>query len=170
MASKMLIRNLCLQSVFAVLLNQVLGSVLSSRFSSPQRRHSNSKSLETPSENFQYVVEQLEPTYPTNYHSRRVKVSYPVVEVPPMTENDGMADFGDLATFLPCNECLILEMSSDIEYEDHSQADPNTGMWLHHTVFVNRGRKDTFCGEQSWGQRFYASGNEKTTVDMSAHG
>ena len=86
-----------------------------------------------------------------------------------MHENEGMAVFEEYATYIPCRDCVILEMSSNIEYEDGTQADPDTGMWLHHAVFANRGRKDTFCGKESWGQRFYATGNEKTVVDMSSH-
>lgn len=159
-----------MQILFALLFEESFGSILSLRSPHLQRRHEDHENPIIAPQPLQYVVEKLEPSYPAKYHSKRVKVSYPAVEVPSMMENDGMAVFDDLSTFLPCKDCLILEMSSDIEYEDHSPADADTGMWLHHTVFVNRGRKDTFCGQRSWGQRFYASGNEKTIIDMSAHG
>lgn len=104
------------------------------------------------------------------YHSQRVTVKYAPVVVPPMTENDGMGGFFEPSTTLPCRDCLVTWMQMGLEHADGTPADANTGMWLHHGVMVNRNRSDAVCGPGTFGQRFFASGNERTAVDLSADG
>lgn len=111
--------------------------------------------------------ETLVSTNFAKYRPQRVKVSYRQVTVPKMTENDGMGGFLDESAYLPCTDCLITYMSSSLEFPDGTIADANAGMWLHHAVFVNQGRADTVCPVGSYGQRFYATGNERTPIDIS---
>ncbi|KIW22577.1 uncharacterized protein PV07_10861 [Cladophialophora immunda] len=106
----------------------------------------------------------------SEYNSERVTIKYAPVSVPPMSENDGMAQFFQPSTTLPCRDCVITWLQMGLEHADGIVADANTGMWLHHGVMVNRNRTDAVCGDGSYGQRFAASGNERTALDFSAGG
>ena len=86
-----------------------------------------------------------------------------------MHEDDGMGGFFEDDTHLPCNDCLITWMQMGLEYLNGTPAAANTGMWLHHGVMVNRNRNDPVCND-SYGERFFASGNERTAADFSAGG
>ncbi|KAK1074538.1 hypothetical protein LTR48_009309, partial [Friedmanniomyces endolithicus] len=57
-------------------------------------------------------------------------------------------------------------MQAQLEYANGTIADAETGMWMHHVVFLNRGRNDSVCDRR--GQRFFASGNERTAVDFTS--
>lgn len=87
-----------------------------------------------------------------------------------MSENDGMGGFFDGSTTLPCRDCIITWMQMGLEHANGTTADANTGMWLHHGIMVNMNRKDAVCGLSAYGQRFSASGNERTPLDLSASG
>ncbi|KAJ9614988.1 hypothetical protein H2200_001062 [Cladophialophora chaetospira] len=100
--------------------------------------------------------------------SKRVTIKYGAVTVPPMTESDGMAQFFQRSTTLPCQDCYITWLQMGLEHVDGRTADADTGMWLHHGVMLNRNRTDAVCG--TTGQRIAASGNERTAIDMSAGG
>ncbi len=115
-------------------------------------------------------VVNLSPCAFPQYGSQRVKVRYPTVVVPPMTQGDGMGGFFDPSTFLPCNDCHVTSMQMGLEYSDGTTADANTGLWLHHGVMVNRNQTDAVCGPEAYGQRFFASGNERTLIDISVNG
>jgi len=106
--------------------------------------------------------------YFPEYDSERVTIKYGAVTVPPMTENDGMAQYAQRVTTLPCQDCFITFLQFDVEHADGRTADAQTGMWLHHGVLVNRNQTDAVCG--GLGQRFAASGNERTGIDISAAG
>jgi stress up-regulated protein Nod 19 len=67
----------------------------------------------------------------------------------------------------PCSNCFLLEFKPDLVYADGTPANLDTGMMLHHAVLFSAGRADPTCGpEQPFpgklGQRFFASGNERT--------
>ena len=87
-----------------------------------------------------------------------------------MHENDGMGGFFEHSTFAPCRDCFLTWMQMGLEYSDGTTADANTGMWLHHGVMVNRNQTDVVCQRHSYGQRFFASGNERTIADLSVNG
>jgi len=70
---------------------------------------------------------------------------------------------------LPCSECLITSFEAALEYSNGTRADADTGMWLHHVVFINRARNDSVCSD-GMPQRFFASGNERTKVDLTDQG
>lgn len=64
---------------------------------------------------------------------------------------------------------MLVSMQAGLEFEDGSKADADTGMWLHHVVFQNLNRKDSMC-RRTAGERFFASGNERTLIDLSSNG
>jgi hypothetical protein len=69
----------------------------------------------------------------------------------------------------PCVDCYITSFKPDLVYEDGSRAMLADGPMLHHVVFTSQFRRDATCGN-SWlglaGERFFASGNERTTAAM----
>ncbi|TKA83842.1 hypothetical protein B0A55_00111 [Friedmanniomyces simplex] len=97
--------------------------------------------------------------------SRRVETAYGSHVVQPRSQQDGMSKFQS-AIPPPCTECLVTFMQAQLEYANGTTADATTGMWMHHVVFLNRGRKDSVCDMPA--QRFFASGNERTAVDFTS--
>ena len=67
----------------------------------------------------------------------------------------------------PCEDCFIVRAEPDLVYEDGTPANLDTGLMLHHALLFNNGRPDTTCGKDTFfgrfGERFLASGNERTT-------
>jgi hypothetical protein len=83
----------------------------------------------------------------------------------------------------PCNECYITGMVAGLEYADGSNANINTGVWLHHMVALSQGagRRDPTCANNAFSlphfavgatgansERFFASGNERTKLEVPA--
>ncbi len=74
----------------------------------------------------------------------------------------------------PCSDCYITGMVPDLVYEDGTSANLDTGPMLHHAVWMQRGKADATCGDESatllgpfsgpltGGERFFAAGNERT--------
>ena len=67
----------------------------------------------------------------------------------------------------PCSNCFLLEFQPELVYADGTPANLDTGMMLHHAVLFSAGRQDNTCGPEEpfpgkLGQRFFASGNERT--------
>jgi hypothetical protein len=90
-----------------------------------------------------------------------------------------MSNFDHLNITKPCPNCLITWMQADLSYEDGTSADADTGLWLHHVVLYDSSRNDTVCigeeededeGEAGMPERFFASGNERTAVDLCGNG
>lgn len=72
----------------------------------------------------------------------------------------------------PCTNCTIIGVTPDLVYENGSEANIETGPMLHHVVFFaqSSGKSDVTCGSSGpglLGERFFASGNERTAVDLS---
>jgi hypothetical protein len=62
-------------------------------------------------------------------------------------------------------------MQAGLEYLDGKDASVEEGMWLHHTVLHNDARTALHnCNKSNRRQRFFASGNERTAVDLSSNG
>jgi hypothetical protein len=62
-------------------------------------------------------------------------------------------------------------MQAGLEYLDGTDASVDKGMWLHHTVLHNEARTALHnCDKSNRRQRFFASGNERTAVDLSSNG
>ncbi|KAI9733658.1 MAG: hypothetical protein M1834_003260 [Cirrosporium novae-zelandiae] len=118
-------------------------------------------------------VVHLDPQYFPKYHSERVKISYGPYTAPSNTNNSGMWSYFDVNITMPCSDCVITWMRGGLEYPNGTYANSNTGMWLHHVVIFNGGRASTTCGTSAgWlsRDRFFASGNERTPVDLCVNG
>ncbi|HKY76370.1 MAG TPA: hypothetical protein VJS45_09530 [Acidimicrobiia bacterium] len=79
----------------------------------------------------------------------------------------GDADVAVPSLAKPCTNCFLLEFQPELVYADGTPANLDTGIMLHHAVLFSAGRQDPTCGpEQPFpgklGQRFFASGNERT--------
>jgi len=82
----------------------------------------------------------------------------------------GDANHADIAVptlARPCSNCFLLQLQPDLIFSDGSPANLDSGMMLHHAVLFSAGRQDATCGPDEpfpgkLGQRFFASGNERT--------
>jgi hypothetical protein len=66
-----------------------------------------------------------------------------------------------------CSDCFLLGMEPDLVYADGSPANLDSGVMLHHAVLFQSGRVDVTCADDRafpgrLGERFFASGNERT--------
>lgn len=111
----------------------------------------------------------LEPQFFQSFKSQRVKVNYGPFSIPSIKHHNGMRTIKSRIAS-PCQNCLITWMQAGLEYTDGSIADANSGMWLHHTIFSLLNREDIVCPENQLGERFFASGNERTPFDLSSSG
>jgi hypothetical protein len=72
----------------------------------------------------------------------------------------------------PCQNCYIVGIEPTLKYTDGRVANVDTGQMLHHVVLIQQGRKDSTCGLVqgigALGERFYASGNERTQLHAPA--
>jgi hypothetical protein len=90
--------------------------------------------------------------------------------IPPESAGGG-ADHANIAVpsiRKPCTNCFLQELEPDLVYADGASANLDTGMMLHHAVFFAAGRQDATCGPAEpfpgrLGERFFASGNERTS-------
>ncbi|HYT39542.1 MAG TPA: hypothetical protein VEN99_08530, partial [Acidimicrobiia bacterium] len=97
------------------------------------------------------------------------EVRYGPFAIPPENAGGG-ADHSDIVVpslAKPCSNCFVEQFEPDLVYADGTAANLDTGMMLHHAVLFAAGRQDATCGpEQPFpgqlGQRFFASGNERT--------
>jgi len=116
-------------------------------------------------------VIELKPAYFPQFGSRRVRIKYGPYTVPPSS----MVDFQEQKSIKPCEDCLITFMQAGLEYPNGSYANADSGIWLHHVVQVDTAVDDTVCGKNVTGHpmspnRFFASGNERSPVHLSAQG
>ncbi|KUJ16009.1 uncharacterized protein LY89DRAFT_750161 [Mollisia scopiformis] len=102
--------------------------------------------------------------------SKRVKVTYGPFNVPNMNIENGMKDFTILPSTVGCSDCLITYIEAGLEFPNGTYANANTSLWLHHTVLYNFNNLDTVCGATEPGERFFASGNERSPADISMNG
>jgi hypothetical protein len=71
----------------------------------------------------------------------------------------------------PCTNCYVTGMRVDLTYADGRRADLDTGQQLHHAVLLSWPQADPACTAQGLGllgERFFASGNERTSVRFPA--
>ncbi|MBF6599657.1 MAG: hypothetical protein IVW36_04015 [Dehalococcoidia bacterium] len=82
---------------------------------------------------------------------------------------------------LPCTNCYIGSITPNLVYANGSAANMDTGPMLHHMVLMSRARSDLSCPKNLFGgpiqqmgallggnERIFASGNERTVMDMTA--
>jgi hypothetical protein len=109
------------------------------------------------------------PQFFPQHHSQRVKIRYGPFSVVSMDVNAGMSTFTVSEAETPCQDCLITFMQAGLEYPNGTVANADTNLWLHHTVFENIRRNMTTCPGRV-GDMFFASGNERTPIDICANG
>lgn len=73
----------------------------------------------------------------------------------------------------PCTGCTLIGATPDLVYENGSKATITEGPMLHHAVFLaqSSGKVDATCGTSGpgiLGERFFASGDERTPVDLQS--
>lgn len=73
----------------------------------------------------------------------------------------------------PCTGCTLIGVTPDLVYTDGKKANLDTGPMLHHAMFAAKasGKSDATCpgkGPGLLGERFFASGNERTVVDITS--
>ena len=95
-------------------------------------------------------------------------------------DHAGMGEINNQVTLnvaKPCTGCTVTGFKANLVYADGSTANWNTGTILHHAVLMQSGtgHSDTMCPNGYGGQagsgaleRIFASGNERTPVDLSA--
>jgi hypothetical protein len=101
------------------------------------------------------------------------------------TLEDGMLSEPIKDVEKPCEDCYITRMQAGLEYTDGSDANISKGMWLHHMVALDTGtgKSDATCASAPLSlphtsffdqsitakttERFFASGNERTVVDLT---
>jgi Stress up-regulated Nod 19 len=75
----------------------------------------------------------------------------------------------EFAVKRPCTDCYITAFTPDLVYADGTKATMDQGPMLHHAVWTSQWRRDATCGS-TWlglaGERFFASGNERTAISM----
>jgi hypothetical protein len=73
----------------------------------------------------------------------------------------------------PCTGCTIIGVTPDLVYTDGTRATISGGPMLHHAMFAaqSSGKSDVTCpgkGPGLLGERFFASGDERTPVDLTS--
>ncbi|HMI82086.1 MAG TPA: hypothetical protein VK480_09895 [Solirubrobacterales bacterium] len=73
----------------------------------------------------------------------------------------------------PCTGCSIIGVTPDLVYTDGTKATISQGPMLHHAAFMaqSSGKTDATCGNSGpgiLGERFFASGDERTAVDLQS--
>lgn len=96
-------------------------------------------------------------------------------------EEGALWNYADNVAPKPCEECTIIGMNAGLEYPDGTNANIDTGLWLHHMVLFNigPGRVDATCGDSPMSmphmivgstakgsERLFSSGNERTHAIM----
>jgi hypothetical protein len=99
-------------------------------------------------------------------------VSYGPFTIPAGTMDDpGMINNKlQFAVKRPCSDCYITRFTPDlIDAKTGQSTNMDDGPMLHHAVWTSQWRSDATCGG-TWlglaGQRFFASGNERSVVDF----
>jgi hypothetical protein len=119
------------------------------------------------------TVTTLTPQFFTDEGSKRVRVTYGPFIVPSMDINDGMQQIAVEEVTIGCKDCTITYIQAGLEYPNGTYANANTSLWLHHVVLYNSANLDTVCGENvagGLGERFFASGNERSPVSLCING
>jgi hypothetical protein len=91
-------------------------------------------------------------------------------------ENAGMIS-NEIVTNVakPCTGCTIIGVTPDLVYTDGTRATISQGPMLHHAMFAaqSSGKADATCagkGPGLLGERFFASGDERTAIDLTSQG
>ena len=116
------------------------------------------------------TVTTLTPQFFTDQGSERVKVTYGPFNVPSTNINNGMEQFYLKDVAIGCWDCTITFIQAGLEYPNGTYANVNTSLCLHHVVLYNLANFDTVCGYNETGERFFASGNERSPANLCING
>jgi hypothetical protein len=98
-----------------------------------------------------------------------------------MNEGGALWNCGDAEIEKPCEECTLLGLVAGLEYPNGTNANIDSGMWMHHMVAftVGPGRWDPTCIQEptslphfgvgtkpSESERSFSSGNERTPLSL----
>ncbi|PGG95888.1 hypothetical protein AJ79_09825 [Helicocarpus griseus UAMH5409] len=116
-----------------------------------------------------YDEPDLDPSKPGKDGATVTKIKYGPYTLEAM---DMISNRPDLNMETPCKDCYITAIQANLEYEDGTTANVNTGAWLHHMVLYKNGRdaEDLVCNFGGIGlmpQRIYASGNERSVSRLN---
>ncbi len=115
--------------------------------------------------------ESLQPRFFGDLGAQRTKLKYGPFKVPASSVDMGMKSFGLNGIALPCSDCYVTNWVAGLEYPDGTSANADTNMWLHHVVLAAINTTDAVCpGNQHAVGRTFASGNERTVVDLTKNG
>jgi hypothetical protein len=94
---------------------------------------------------------------PSGHHGGMGMFSTPVID-----------HLGGIRVPKPCSDCYLTGMKADLVDESGTVLNIADGLWLHHVVMFNNSANDVTCGRTNnlgrLGQRFFASGNERTAI------
>jgi hypothetical protein len=110
---------------------------------------------------------------PADPAGKLVKLRYGPLIVPPNSMFMVLPEeAGGVKIHKPCEECYLGAFQGGLEYEDGSEANVDTGMYLHHFVLVNNNKPDWLCGLRTGSmfrpQYVYNSGNERPPVRLNS--
>jgi Stress up-regulated Nod 19 len=110
---------------------------------------------------------------PTAQADTTREVLYGPFTIPAGTmENPGMVHNKLLfAVKRPCSDCYITSMTPDLVYADRTTRATLPTVMLHHAMWASQWHRDATCGNTLLGlagQRFFASGDERTVVQFPA--
>ncbi|KAF2672376.1 hypothetical protein BT63DRAFT_452881 [Microthyrium microscopicum] len=116
--------------------------------------------------------------------AKTIKVRYGPYSIPSSKKKNMLGEMGMLSNFphtnmaKPCEgDCTIMGMNAGLEYLNGTNANIDSGLWLHHMVLFNNGpgREDPPCANRDVSvphvtvgatshssERIFASGNERT--------
>jgi hypothetical protein len=109
---------------------------------------------------------------PNDPAGKHVKLRYGPFHIPPGVMFQALPEIaGGVKIHKPCDECFLGAFQGGLEYEDGSEANVDTGMYMHHFVVVNEVKPDWLCGLRVGGmtrpQWIYNSGNERPPVRLN---
>jgi hypothetical protein len=110
---------------------------------------------------------------PNDPAGKLVKLRYGPLTIPPNSMFSVLPEYaGGVKIHKPCEECYLGAFQGGLEYEDGSEANVDTGMYLHHFVLVNNNKPDWLCGLRVGAmfrpQYVYNSGNERPPVRLNS--
>lgn len=87
-----------------------------------------------------------------------------------MNINNGMRTWIVPNNHNPCNDCFVTWIQAGLEYPDGTEANADTGLWLHHIVTADLRKAPLTCPVHLEGDRFFSSGNERGAHNICANG
>jgi hypothetical protein len=109
---------------------------------------------------------------PNDPAGKLVKVRYGPFTLPPNSIFSALPEqAGGVKIHKPCEQCYLGAFQGGLEYEDGTDANVNTGPYLHHLVLINNNKPDWVCGLRTGSmyrpQYIYNSGNERPPVRLN---